>query len=89
MNFDTFLTRVKQLIADEITAWSKGEIQWNVSNQFDETILESAFDNLSYNVEAQYKCYARFNASLPNNIIDIAHMASTFEVEPLADAWTQ
>jgi len=89
MTFDTFRSKTFQALADMMTAWEKGEIKWGVSNQFDETILESAFDTFSANEDVQFKCYAMFNAELPDNIMNLAHVASTFEVEPLADAWTQ
>jgi len=89
MTFDTFRSNTFQALADMMTAWEKGEIKWGVSNQFDETILESAFDTFSANEDVQFKCYAMFNAELPDNIMNLAHVASTFEVEPLADAWTQ
>lgn len=89
MKFEEFKSQALQALADKLTAWSKGEIQFGVSNQFDETILESAFDNLSYNEAAGFEAYAKFNAEVPANIMNLAHMVSTFEVEPLADAWTQ
>jgi len=89
MKFDIFKSAVLQALADMITAWGKGDIKWNVSNQFDETILESAFDEFSHDEDLQYKCYAKFNAELPENIMNLAFVASTFEVEPMSSAWTQ
>lgn len=89
MKFEDFKSQALQLLADELTAWGNGSKQWNVSNQFDESIVESAFDNLSYEKPQAFEAYARFNAELPSNIMDLAHMVSTFDVEPLADGWTQ
>ena len=87
--FDVFVMQAKEQITVRMKQINEGDIRWNVSNQFDESILESAYANLVNDEATRYKCYALFNAELPDNIMTLAHMASTFEVEPLADAWTQ
>jgi len=90
MNYDTFRVKINDLLQAELDKYVAGEIQWNVSNQFNETILESALKNLNNGDNiALTECYVVFNAELPLDIMSLAHTASTFEVEPLAAGWTQ
>lgn len=90
MNYDTFRVQVTDLLQAELDKYAAGEIQWNVANQFNETILESALENFSNEDNATLtNCYVVFNAELPHDIMSLAHIASTFEVEPLAAGWTQ
>jgi hypothetical protein len=89
MNFDKFIMVAKERITVEMKKYSSGEIKWNVSNQHAEAYLESAYANLVNDEAMRFKCYAAFNAELPEKIVDLGYFASTFDVEPLAAAWTQ
>lgn len=93
-DFNTFKKTVCSLLAIELTKYDNGDIKWNVSNQFDETYLETALERFQRDEAVQYECYAKFNATPPalldhSGIMSLAHMASDFEVEPLANGWTQ
>jgi hypothetical protein len=89
-DFDVFKMRVKEALKTEWKKYIDHEVQWNVSNQFNESYLESAYDNFANpDGETAQQCYAAFNAEIPTNIMTLAYWASTFEVEPLAAGWTQ
>ena len=89
MQFDKFIMVAKERITVEMKKYSSGEIKWNVSNQHNESYLESAYANLVNDEATRHKCYAAFNAEVPENIMDLVFMASTFDVEPLDSAWTR
>jgi hypothetical protein len=88
-NFDNFKKIALILLSVELKKYQDGEIKWNVGNQFNETVLETAIERFKRDESVQYQCYALFNATPPTTIIDLAYMASDFEVEPLAAGWTQ
>ncbi len=89
MQFDRFIMVAKERIITEMKKYSSGEIKWTVSNQHAESYLESAYANLVNDEATRHKCYAAFNAELPESITDLGYYASTFDVEPLAAGWTQ
>lgn len=86
MSLTNFKTAMFATLIAELEAWQNGEKQWNVANQFDETVLESAIENFDNLPEEKWQWFA--NADYVT-VMSIAHEISTFEVEPLADAWTQ
>ena len=90
MNYDTFRVQVTDLLQAELVKYAAGKIQWNVSNQHNEYIIESALKNLDNGDNSTLtECYVVFNAELPLDIMSLAHTASTLEIEPLAAGWTQ
>jgi hypothetical protein len=90
MNYDTFRVQVTDLLQAEADKHANGEVKWNVSNQHDEYYVESALENFTNEDNATLtNCYVVFNAELPHNIMSLVHIASTFDVEPLAEAWTR
>jgi hypothetical protein len=90
MNFDIFKMRVKEALKVEWKKYLDQEVQWTVGNQFNESYLESAYEEFIKEDDATaMKCYATFNAQIPTSILDLAYLASSFEVEPLAEAWTR
>jgi len=89
MQFEEFIMKAKEGITVEMRKYSSGEIKWNVSNQHTESYLESAYANLVNDEAMRFKCYAAFNAELPDSIVDLGFFASTFDVEPLDSAWTR
>lgn len=90
MNYDIFKMKVKEALKVEWKNYLDGNVQWNVSNQFDESYLESAYEEFIKDDDVTaMKCYATFNAEIPQDIMNLVYVASTFEVEPLAAGWTQ
>lgn len=60
-NFSVF---AEVVIEARLLAWENGEVQWTVSNQFDEGILESAKANIKNVSDEQWlELYNRFNCA--------------------------
>ena len=86
MNNETnFKTVVETLIEIELAAWTNGDKKFNVSNQFDESILESALEAVN-NEKVVAECYKIYNGlNVPT--MDIAHFLSTFNAPEISGAW--
>ena len=83
MNVANFKAQTAANLQTEIARWEAGEKQWNVSNQFDESVLESALENLDKMSDDQWEWWANTNAP----IMALAHALSAFEVDSLDSAW--
>ncbi len=85
MNITNFKTQTQTLIEIELAAWSSGEKTFNVGNQFDESILESAFENTNIDnaIKAAFEMFSDSNA----DIMSVAHYLSTFHTPEISDAW--
>lgn len=70
----------------ELDAWQAGERAWNVSNQFDESVLESALENLDTAFDASI---ADLNPQQCHNlsVMAWAHRLSNFTPPELDRAW--
>ena len=80
-----FKTVIETKIEIELAAWENGEKNFNVSNQFDESVLESALENINNDavMAETYKMYNGLNVP----IMDIAHFLSAFKAPEIAGAW--
>ena len=67
----------------ELDAWRNGEKQWNVSNQHDEYVIESALDNLDSLNDSEWEWWANSNA----DIMSLAHALSAYQGPELDRAW--
>ncbi len=75
--------QLKASLESRIEAWNNGDIRWNVSNQFEETVLESALEQV--NEETLSKVNEIYNDQA--SIVDIAHFLSSFEAPEIDSAW--
>lgn len=76
----------------ELEAWKSGEKKWNVSNQFSETVLESALENYSEAFDALLEKWLNDGSSTPESlqtigVMDWAHCLSEFEPPEMDSAW--
>ncbi len=79
--------QVQTSLKARIEAWQNGEIQWKVHNQFEETTLESALEQLNEETLAKLnENYADADESFVTTL-DIAHFLSSFEEPELDSAW--
>lgn len=85
MNNTNFKTQTQTLIQIELDAWSTGEKTFNMSNQFDESILESALENTDNEsaMSEAFEMYSNGNYCT----MTIAHFLSAFEAPEIAGAW--
>jgi hypothetical protein len=76
---------VKAKLEAELAAWRNGAKKWNVSNQFDESVLESALENID-----NYDFSTPVNKGFAVENIDgmnWAFMISKFEAPEIDRAW--
>jgi len=80
-----FKTVIQTKIEIELEAWKNGEKKFNVNNQFDESVLESALENINNDdvLKETYKMYNGLNVP----VMDIAHFLSAFEAPEISSAW--
>ena len=88
------LDQLDQLLADgikyhllvELNKYQNGEIKWNVGNQFNESILESAIEHCTY------EKMVAITKKTPNvsihDIMTLANAIADFEAPELSVAWT-
>ena len=81
-----FKTYTQTMIELELLALSTIENAFNVNNQFYESILESALENLNNDnaVEAAYEMFDGTGA----DIMSVAHYLSTFYTPEISEAWS-
>lgn len=89
MNNLNALVVVEVLLKDRIEKIESGLIQWNVSNQFDESVLESALSVVSEEVLSElFERIPQYQNQInENNIMSIAHSISNFNAPEISDAW--
>ena len=76
----------------ELEAWKNGEKKWNVSNQFNESVLESALENFSAAFDAKVEEWLKDGSSTPESlqtigVMDWAHCLAEFEAPEIDSAW--
>jgi len=81
----TTIETIKEKLEFRLDQWKAGEIQWNVSNQFDETVLESALENLNNKTITILNTV--FSEPEHIHVMDLAHFLSSFEASELDSAW--
>lgn len=83
MSLVNFKSRVHGMMLIELEAWQKCEKDWNMGNQFDESVLESALQNFDKMSDEDWSWWK--NAD--QDIMGIAHALSAFEAPELDSAW--
>lgn len=75
----------------ELEAWLKCEKQWNVSNQFDEIVLESALENFDTAFDALIEKWQKEGSTVETmqtiSVMDWAHCLSEFQAPEMDSAW--
>lgn len=77
------MEHIKAKLLAELDAWKNGEREWNVANQFDETVLENAIENFDDAIEAVAEDFPLDNMTA----IEVAHLLSDFEAPEIDGAW--
>lgn len=87
MSITNLKTSVQIKMEIELEAWQKGEKQWNVSNQFNESILESALENFS-SFDTLVEQWQKEGVSLQDvGVMDWAFALSEFQPSGLDNEW--
>ncbi len=73
----------KALIEAELEAWRQGERLWNVSNQFNETILNDALKHLDRKIQ---NAYNHFSGCCPP-AMELARYLSEFKAPEIDRIW--
>lgn len=76
----------------ELEAWKAGDRKWNVSNQFNESVLESALENFDATFDAQVDKWLKDGSSTPESlqtidVMDWAFCLSEFQPNEIDSAW--
>lgn len=75
----------------ELEAWKNGEKKWNVSNQFNESVLESALENYSEAFDALLEKWQKEGSTVETmqtiEVMDWAHCLSEFEAPEMDAGW--
>ena len=75
----------------ELEAWLKCEKKWNVSNQFDEIVLESALENFSENFDLLVDKWQKEGDTVKTmqtvGVMDWARFLSEFEAPEMDSVW--
>lgn len=75
----------------ELEAWLKCEKHWNVSNQFDEIVLESALENFDTAFDALVEKWQKEGSTVETmqtiGVMDWAHCLSEFQAPEMDSAW--
>jgi len=83
MNATNYKVQAETMMQIELEAWANGEKTWTVSNQFDESVLESAIANMDRMNDAQWAWWANSDA----NIMSLAHELSQFDAPEIDAVW--
>ena len=75
---------VEASIKTELEKWKSNNVKWTVSNQFDETILESALENI--NPRSIGKAFDHFEGHT-QSAMTVAHFMSSFEAPEISSSW--
>lgn len=84
MSITNFKTATLIKLEAELEAWKKGEKAWTVSNQFDESVIESALQNIDKLTEIDWQEWMTSNADL----MTLATAISEFEAPELSEEIT-
>ena len=75
----------------ELEAWQNGDKKWNVSNQFNESVLESALENFSEAFDALVDKWRKEGSTVETmqtiGVMDWAFCLSEFEPPEMDSAW--
>lgn len=76
----------------ELEAWRNGDRRWNVSNQFNESVLESAVENFDAAFDTQVHKWLKDGSSTPESlqtiaVMDWAFCLSEFQPSEIDSAW--
>lgn len=75
----------------ELEAWQNGEKKWNVSNQFNESVLESALENFSQAFDSLVEKWRKEGSATETmqtiGVMDWAHRLSDFEAPEIDNSW--
>lgn len=84
-----FMVVAEVLLKDRLHAIQNGFIKFGVANQFDDSVITSALDNLTETNVAELLDNSTNMANMltPTNIMTVAHALSTFEIEEPSRAW--
>lgn len=86
MTIKEFTSKAKAILTTELDAWKNGDKTWNVNNQFNESILESALESLNdISAARAFRLYGNGNYG----VMDIANFIATFAAPELESAWTR
>ena len=87
MSHTNLKTRIQIQMEIELEAWRSGERHWNVSNQFNESVLESALDNFS-NIDSVVCDWEKSGTDLNVvSVMDWAYAISDFQPSGLDSEW--
>jgi hypothetical protein len=82
-------TEVKLQI--ELETWQNGDKKWNVSNQFNESVLKSALENFSEAFDALVDKWLKEGSTVETmqtiGVMDWAHCLSEFQAPEIDSAW--
>jgi len=92
---ESFKIYAQNLMIEHLRMIENGEISFGFSNQFDQTILESALENIDDKVEEvygllnieEYGYYSAFDGSPRFNAVSLAMMFSEFEPPEIDYSW--
>jgi len=75
----------------ELEAWLNCEKKWNVSNQFDEIVLESALENFDTAFDSLAEKWQKEGSTVETmqsiSVMDWAHCLSEFEAPEIDSVW--
>lgn len=75
----------------ELEAWKNGEKKWNVSNQFNESVLESALKNFDTAFDSLVEKWQKEGSTVETmqtiGVMDWAHCLAEFEAPEIDSAW--
>lgn len=75
----------------ELEAWKNGEKKWNVSNQFNESVLESALKNFDTAFDSLVEKWQKEGSTVETmqtiGVMDWAHALSEFQAPEIDSAW--
>lgn len=83
MSITNFKLQTELLIELELESWANGEKSFNMGNQLDESILESAMENIDNMPNNKWEWFMNASCSL----MTIAHELSKFETPEISEAW--
>lgn len=92
MNITNLKLAVETKLHIELEAWLRCEKEWNVSNQFDESVLESALENFDAAFDTLVEKWLNDGSSTVESlftiaVMDWAHCLSEFEPPEMDSAW--
>ena len=77
----------KDMLESELIEWRTGNRKWNVHNQFNETILESALENLTQESLARANDIFKWAVEESVSTMDLANAIADFKAPEIDRAW--